>query len=93
MLIPLNFLLRPPTQSHLKNAGSNASEFNEDRLASIVKSVYTALQGDSTAERSSLQTSVEDELRSRFQTPQGHVTSVKVLTGLHDSCSSQKDWS
>ena len=61
-------------------AGSNASEFNEDRLASIVRSVSTALQGDSTvtAKRSSTQTSVEDELRSRFQ----HRTRV---TGLHDS--------
>ena len=55
-------------------AGSNASEFNEDRLASIVRIVYTALQGDSTvtAERSSIQTSVENELR--FQTPRGPVT-------------------
>ena len=54
-----------------KMAGSNASEFNEDRLASIARSVSTALQGDSTvtAERSSTQTSVEDELRSRFETP------------------------
>ena len=61
-------------------AGSNA-EFNEDRLASIVRSVYTALQGDTsvTAERFSNQTSVEDELRSRFQTPRGPVTSGSSL--------------
>ena len=90
------FLIASPTSSHLKNAGSNASEFNKNRLASIVRSVYTAWQEDSTvtAERSSPQTSVEDELRSRFQTPLRHVlTSVKVLTCLHDSCSSQKGWS
>ena len=51
----------------------NAIQVNEDRLASIVRSVHTALQGDTlaTAQRSSssTQTSVEDELRSRFQTP------------------------
>ena len=45
-----------------KLEGSNTTEFNEDRLAPIVRSVYTALQGDSTAttERSSPKTTVED---------------------------------
>ena len=43
-----------------KLEGSNTTEFNEDRLAPIVRSVYTALQGDSTAttERSSSKTTV-----------------------------------
>ena len=51
----------------------NAFQFNEDRLASIVRRVYTASQADklATAQRSSssAHASVEDELRSRFQTP------------------------
>ena len=56
-------------------SNENSIQFNEDRLASIVRSVYTALQGDTlaTAQRSSssAHTSVEDELRFRFQTPRG----------------------
>ena len=59
-------------------SNENSIQFNEHRLASIVKRVYTALQGDTlaTAQRSSssAHTSVEDELRSRFQTPRGRVT-------------------
>ena len=59
-------------------SNENAIQFNEDRLGSIVRSVYTALQGDTlaTAQRSSssAHTSVEDELRSGFQTPRGRVT-------------------
>ena len=55
---------------------SNAREsnvFNEDRLASIVRSVYTALQSDFTAaaQTSSPHASVEEEIRSRFETPRG----------------------
>ena len=53
-----------------KTAGllnENAVQCNEDRLASIVRSAYTALQGDTlaTAQRSSpgAHTSVEDELQ------------------------------
>ena len=66
---------------HVQNSGAVEREciqFNEDRLASIVRSAYTALQGESlaTAQRSSssAHTSVEDELRSRFQTPRVPVT-------------------
>ena len=60
-----------------KMAGpSNAREsnvFNEDRLASIVRSVYTALQTDfrAAAQTSSPHASVEEEIRSRFETPRG----------------------
>ena len=55
---------------------SNAREsnvFNEDRLASIVRCVYTALQSDFTAaaQTSSPHASVEEEIRSRFETPRG----------------------
>ena len=59
-------------------SNENDIQLYEDRLASIVRSVYTALQGDNlaTAQRSSscAHSSVKDELRSRFQTPRGRVT-------------------
>ena len=59
-------------------SNENAIQFNEDRLASIARSDYTALQGDTLAttqrSSSSAHTSVEGELRSTFQTPLGRVT-------------------
>ena len=75
-------------------SNENAIQFNEDRLASIVRSVYMALQGDTlvTAQRSSssAHTSVEDELWSRFQTPHGRVTrgspSLQMSVWFHLPC-------